>query len=54
LENRDYPQAEYLRRARAAAAGVTLEPAERDGLNGQQIAQKLRRARLAALAELRK
>jgi tRNA nucleotidyltransferase (CCA-adding enzyme) len=54
LENRDYPQAEYLRRARAAAAGVTLEPAERDGLNGQQIAQKVRRARLAALAELRK
>jgi tRNA nucleotidyltransferase (CCA-adding enzyme) len=50
LENRDYPQAEYLRRARAAAAGVTLEPAERDGLNGQQIAEKLRRARLAALA----
>jgi tRNA nucleotidyltransferase (CCA-adding enzyme) len=53
LENRDYPQAEHLRRARAAAAGVTLEPAERDGLNGQQIAEKLRRARLAALAELR-
>ena len=54
LENRDYPQAEYLRRARAAAAGVTLEPAERDGLNGQQIAEKLRRARLAALAPLGK
>ncbi len=54
LENRDYPQAEHLRRARAAAAGVTLEPAQRDGLNGQQIAEKLRRARLAALAELRK
>jgi tRNA nucleotidyltransferase (CCA-adding enzyme) len=54
LENRDYPQAEHLRRARAAAAGVTLDPAERDGLNGQQIAEKLRRARLAALAELRK
>ena len=54
LENRDYPQAEHLRRARAAAAGVALEPAERDGLNGQQIAEKLRRARLAALAELRK
>lgn len=52
LENRDYPQAEHLRRARAAAAGATLDPAERDGLNGQQIAEKLRRARLAALAEL--
>jgi tRNA nucleotidyltransferase (CCA-adding enzyme) len=53
LENREYPQAQHLRRARAVAAGVTLEPAERDGLNGQQIAEKLRRARLAALAELR-
>ena len=54
LENRDYPQADHLRRARAAAAGVTLEPVERDGLNGPQIAEKLRRARLAALAQLRK
>jgi tRNA nucleotidyltransferase (CCA-adding enzyme) len=54
LEDRDYPQAEHLRRARAAAAGVTLEPADRDGLNGQQIAEQLRRARLAALAQLRK
>jgi tRNA nucleotidyltransferase (CCA-adding enzyme) len=53
LENRDYPQADHLRRARAAAAKVTLEPAERDGLDGQQIAEKLRRARLAALAQLR-
>jgi tRNA nucleotidyltransferase (CCA-adding enzyme) len=54
LEDRDYPQAEHLRRARAAVAGVTLEPADRDGLNGQQIAEKLRRARLAALAQFRK
>src|SRR5262245_46453714 len=42
MENREYPQAEYLRRARAAAAGVTLQPAEREGLDGQQIAEKLR------------
>jgi tRNA nucleotidyltransferase (CCA-adding enzyme) len=54
LENREYPQAEYLRRARAAAAGVTLQPAEREGLEGQQIAEKLRQARLSALRKLRK
>jgi tRNA nucleotidyltransferase (CCA-adding enzyme) len=54
LENRDYPQADHLRRARAAAAKVTLEPAEREGLSGQQIAEKLRQARLAALTQLRK
>ena len=54
LENRDYPQAEELRRARATVASVSLEPADREGLNGQQIAEKLRQARLAALAQLRK
>jgi tRNA nucleotidyltransferase (CCA-adding enzyme) len=54
LENRDYTQANHLRRARATAAGVTLEPAQREGLNGQQIAEKLRSARLAELALMRK
>lgn len=52
LENRDYPQADYLRQARAAAANATLDPTEREGLDGQQIAQKLRKARLGALAKL--
>ena len=54
LENRDYPQADHLRRARDAAANVTLDPAERDGLEGPQIAEKLRKARLAALASERR
>jgi tRNA nucleotidyltransferase (CCA-adding enzyme) len=54
LENREYPQADLLRRARTAAANVTLEPAEREGLTGQQIAEKLREARLAALASQRR
>jgi tRNA nucleotidyltransferase (CCA-adding enzyme) len=53
LENRDYPQAEVLRRARTAAASVSLEPADLEGLTGQQIAEKLRQARLAALAQIR-
>lgn len=52
LENREYPQGAYLRRARAAAAGATLDAAERTGLDGQQIAAKIRNARLAALARL--
>jgi tRNA nucleotidyltransferase (CCA-adding enzyme) len=50
LENREYPQADYLRRARDAVAKVTLDPVERDGLDGPKIAEKLRQARLAALA----
>jgi tRNA nucleotidyltransferase (CCA-adding enzyme) len=54
LENREYPQADYLRRAREAAAKVTLDPAERDGLDGPKVAEKLRQARLAALASQRR
>lgn len=53
LENREYPQADYLRRARNVVAKVTLDPAERDGLDGPKIAEKLRQARLAALASQR-
>ena len=49
LENREYAQADHLRRARDAVAKVTLDPAERDGLDGPKIAEKLRKARLAAL-----
>jgi tRNA nucleotidyltransferase (CCA-adding enzyme) len=53
LEDREYPQADYLRQARKLAAGVVLDEAMREGLNGEQIAAKLRQARLKALRELR-
>jgi tRNA nucleotidyltransferase (CCA-adding enzyme) len=54
LENREYPQADHLRRARDTVAKVTLEPGERDGLDGPKIAEKLRKARLAALTSQRR
>ena len=54
LENRDYPQTDHLRRARDIAAKVTLDPAEREGLDGQKIAEKLRKTRLTALASQRR
>ena len=54
LEDRQYPQADQWRRARDTVAKVTLDPAERDGLDGPKIAEKLRRARLAALASERR
>jgi tRNA nucleotidyltransferase (CCA-adding enzyme) len=54
LENRDYAQASYMRQARDAAASVTLAAAEREGLDGQQIAAKLRELRLAALGMVHK
>jgi tRNA nucleotidyltransferase (CCA-adding enzyme) len=49
LEARPYPQRAYLQAARAAAHAAQLEPADRAGLAGPQIGERLRRKRLAAL-----
>ena len=51
LEERDYPQPEYLRRAREIAAGVTLSEEERTGLQGFEIAKKLHDKRKRALKQ---
>jgi tRNA nucleotidyltransferase (CCA-adding enzyme) len=53
LEEKPYPQADYLRRARETIAGVTLDPSERDGLNGAAIGEKLRSKRLKVLTEMK-
>lgn len=52
LEDRDYPQADRLRAALELAAGVRLDEAARAGLNGPQIAAKLRKERVSRLAQL--
>lgn len=52
LEEKPYPQREYLRRARAAAAGVTLDESERQGLTGPAIGERIREKRLAAIRAL--
>ena len=52
LETRDYPQPELLRKARSAAAAVTLTEADRHGLTGTAIGEKLRRKRLDAIARV--
>jgi len=49
-EDTPYPQADYLRQALAAAAGVTLSESERRGLEGAEIGEEIRRRRLATLA----
>jgi tRNA nucleotidyltransferase (CCA-adding enzyme) len=49
---REYPQAEYLARALAAAQATQLDPAERAALDGAAIGARLREARLAALQRL--
>ncbi len=50
LEDRDYPQADFLREARSAVAAVTLTEADRQGLTGTAIGQQLRKRRLEALS----
>jgi len=52
LETQPYPQRDALRRARAAAAAVTLEASERQGLAGPAIGEKIREKRLAAIRAL--
>lgn len=53
LEDRPYPQAAYLQRARDAAAAVQLTAEDRAGLKGPEIGEKIRRLRLKALAAVR-
>jgi tRNA nucleotidyltransferase (CCA-adding enzyme) len=52
LENRDYPQREFFRRAREAAAAVSLTAEERSGMTGEQIGKALRKRRIAAIEAL--
>jgi tRNA nucleotidyltransferase (CCA-adding enzyme) len=46
LESKPYPQREYLQAALTAAANAALEPAQREGLSGLEIAKTLRAKRL--------
>jgi len=52
-ESDDYPQADYLRRAGAAAAAITAAPLVAQGLEGPAVGAALERARTQALAALR-
>jgi len=49
LEAQPYPQRDFLRQALAAAAAVTLDENERQGLAGPAIGEKMREKRLAAI-----
>lgn len=51
LEDREYPQADVVRRALAAARSVRLPPQTLEGLTGEQIAQRYRKARLQAIKD---
>ena len=49
-----YPQADYLRAARAAAATVTAAPFVAEGLSGPAVGAAMQRARIAAIAAVGK
>ncbi len=52
LEAQPYPQRDYLRQARAAAAAVTLDDSDRQGLVGAAIGERIREKRVAAIKSL--
>ncbi len=51
LEQRDYDSGDFLRSAREQIARVVLDEREREGITGEQYAERLRRKRIAALKE---
>ncbi len=53
LEDRPYPQADYLRAAATAASAVSARELLARGLEGPQLGKALRRERLAVLEQLR-
>jgi tRNA nucleotidyltransferase (CCA-adding enzyme) len=53
LEERPYPQAEYLATLRDAAAGVDARAIAQSTPPNQSVAERIHRARLAAIAEAR-
>jgi tRNA nucleotidyltransferase (CCA-adding enzyme) len=49
LEQRAYPQADYLRGAMQAARAVAVQPLLKQGLQGPELGEALKRERLKAL-----
>jgi tRNA nucleotidyltransferase (CCA-adding enzyme) len=53
LEDRDYPQADYLRRGLAAARAISAQPFEAQGLSGEELGGAIREERIRRLEALR-
>lgn len=51
LEDRDYPQADYLRGAATVARAVAVQPLLEQGFKGPELGEALKRGRLQALAQ---
>ena len=53
LEDRPYPQGEYLQRAHEVAAAILARNLDLQGLSGPQVGERLREARIEAISGLR-
>jgi tRNA nucleotidyltransferase (CCA-adding enzyme) len=53
LEDREYPQADYLRRAHSAASGVTAAAFIEQGITGKKIGEAIHSERIQVLEKLR-
>jgi tRNA nucleotidyltransferase (CCA-adding enzyme) len=52
LQERPYPQGEYLQKAYQATADIRARDLDLDGVSGPQIGEKLRQARIQAIKDL--
>jgi tRNA nucleotidyltransferase (CCA-adding enzyme) len=53
MEDREYPQADYLREAQKRASAITAADVKKPGLEGKAIGEALRKARIRGLNQLR-
>jgi tRNA nucleotidyltransferase (CCA-adding enzyme) len=52
LQHRPYPQGEYLQEVYRVAAGIRARDLDLEGISGPQVGERLREARLAAIANM--
>jgi len=52
LQHRPYPQGEYLQEVHRVAAGIRARDLDLEGISGPQVGERLREARLAAIANM--
>jgi tRNA nucleotidyltransferase (CCA-adding enzyme) len=53
LEDRPYPQGEYLQEAYRVAAAIRARDLDLDGISGPQVGERLRQARVEAIGALK-
>jgi tRNA nucleotidyltransferase (CCA-adding enzyme) len=52
LQDRPYPQGEYLRKVYKVAAGIRARDLDLNGISGPEVGERLRQARVEAIAKL--